>query len=149
MRRFFANTRGDTIVEVLIAIVILALVLTGAFASSEQSLNNITEAGQRTKALDIAQGQIEVLRADAATAAFSGYASINSCYNTATSTFNSFSVANCTSAGGYTSEITPISVPTNPNATNVNTYEITVSYSSNANHVNNDKVILYYTVATS
>ena len=152
MRRFFANARGDTIVEVLIAILVLALVLTGAFASSEQSLNNITEAGQRTKALDVAQGQIEALRADAATSAFSGpagYNSTNSCYNTTTDSFASYSVANCTTPDGYTSEISPISITPNPSAPNLSTYEITVSYSSSANHTSNNRVTLFYTVATS
>lgn len=157
MRRFFTNTRGDTIVEVLIAIVILALVLTGAFASSEQSLNNITEAGQRTKALDIAQGQVESLRANAATTAFSsaGCTTGSCCYSTTTDTFVAYSPANCTTSGGYISKVSSITVPVNSYAVGVSTFEITVYYSASANQSAaieagaNDRVVLYYTVATS
>ena len=57
------NQKGDTIVEVLIAMVILAFVLTGAYESSEYSLNNIRNAENRITAVDIASNQIESLKA--------------------------------------------------------------------------------------
>ena len=56
------NQRGDTIVEVLIAMVILAFVLTGAYESAQYSLNNIVNAEHRITALNIASSQIEALK---------------------------------------------------------------------------------------
>ncbi|HUY53303.1 MAG TPA: prepilin-type N-terminal cleavage/methylation domain-containing protein [Candidatus Dormibacteraeota bacterium] len=56
------NKNGDTIVEVLIAMVILAFVLTGAYQSAQYSLNNIINSENRVTALNIASGQIESLK---------------------------------------------------------------------------------------
>jgi prepilin-type N-terminal cleavage/methylation domain-containing protein len=56
------NQSGDTIVEVLIAMVILAFVLTGAYESAQYSLNNIINAENRISALNIATSQIESLK---------------------------------------------------------------------------------------
>ncbi|HEY5268084.1 MAG TPA: prepilin-type N-terminal cleavage/methylation domain-containing protein [Candidatus Saccharimonadales bacterium] len=63
MKRLKLNQKGDTIVEVLIAMVILAFVLTGAYQSAQYSLNNIINAKNRITAIDIASGQIESLKA--------------------------------------------------------------------------------------
>ena len=53
---------GDTIVEVLVAMAILALVLGTAYAISTQSLRTGTSAGQRSQALGYAQSQIEFIK---------------------------------------------------------------------------------------
>ena len=55
--RFKTNSRGDTIVEVLISMTILALVLGTAFMVSSHSLQTGTAAGQRNQALGYAQSQ--------------------------------------------------------------------------------------------
>lgn len=62
MSKIKFNQAGDTIVEVLIAMVILAFVLTGAYTSAQYSLNNITNAENRITASNIASGQIESLK---------------------------------------------------------------------------------------
>lgn len=62
MLKLIFNQKGDTIVEVLIAMVILAFVLTGAYTSAQYSLNNISNAENRITALNIASGQIESLK---------------------------------------------------------------------------------------
>ena len=62
MLKIKSNQTGDTIVEVLIAMVILAFVLTGAYTSAQYSLNNITNAENRITASNIASGQIESLK---------------------------------------------------------------------------------------
>ena len=59
------NQTGDTIVEVLICMVLIAFILTGAFITSNNSFLAIKSAQQRITALGIAQGQIEALRAQA------------------------------------------------------------------------------------
>lgn len=147
------NNKGDTIIEVLIAILILSLVLTGAYSSSNQSLKMVTEAEQRTIALNIAQNQIEDLRAQAATPAFKSYLTVNSCFNTTTNTPNNFlaSPVNnsnpCVSKNIYLSEIIYLGANIlNGNAVD-NSYEIIVSWASSANDKSNAQVILYYRVA--
>ncbi|HUC95846.1 MAG TPA: type II secretion system protein [Candidatus Saccharimonadia bacterium] len=63
MRKLNLNQRGDTIVEVLIAMVILAFVLTGAYISAQYSLNTIENARNRIGAIGEAQNQLEELKA--------------------------------------------------------------------------------------
>lgn len=65
MRRL--GQRGDTIVEVLIALAVLSIVLTGAYVSSRNSLNNTRDAQERGEALKLAEEQLEKLRNSLAT----------------------------------------------------------------------------------
>lgn len=55
------NQNGDTIVEVLIAIVIISSVLMGAFAISNLSLRQIRMAQERSEAQKIAEQSVENL----------------------------------------------------------------------------------------
>jgi len=55
--------RGDTIVEVLIAIAVLSLVLGGAFVATNRSLQGTRDAQERINALKLAETQIEQLKA--------------------------------------------------------------------------------------
>ncbi len=56
------NHRGDTIVEVLIAIVIVSSVLVGSFVSAQRSLTATRRSQERGEALKTAEGQVEQLR---------------------------------------------------------------------------------------
>ena len=56
-----ARQRGDTIVEVVMAIAVVAVILTGAYASASRSLNNTRAAQERGEALKILEGQLENL----------------------------------------------------------------------------------------
>ena len=67
LRTRTADSRGDTIVEVLISLAILALVLGTAYAVSGTSLRSGTAAGQRSQALGYAQSQIEFIKKAQAT----------------------------------------------------------------------------------
>lgn len=53
---------GDTIVEVLIALVVIAAVLPGAFFLSRASLQHVRDSEEHAQALNILQGQLERLR---------------------------------------------------------------------------------------
>ena len=56
---------GDTIIEVLLAIAVLSLVLSGAYAITNRDLNSIRAAQEHTEALKYAEAQMEQLRARA------------------------------------------------------------------------------------
>lgn len=56
------NQRGDTLVEVLIAMAIVAVVLGGAYASANNSLKSTQAAKERDVALRVAEAQIERVR---------------------------------------------------------------------------------------
>ncbi len=59
------NRRGDTIVEVLIAIAIVSLTLTGAYTSVNRSANATRTAQERAEALKWAETQVEQIKAGA------------------------------------------------------------------------------------
>ncbi|HSH55705.1 MAG TPA: type II secretion system protein [Candidatus Limnocylindrales bacterium] len=55
--------RGDTIVEVLIAVAVVTSVLAGAFTVSQASSKAVRDSQERAEATQLLQGQIEVVRA--------------------------------------------------------------------------------------
>jgi len=57
------NSKGDTIVEVMMAIAILAAVLGGAYAAAGRSLRVARQSEERGTALKLAEGQMEKLKA--------------------------------------------------------------------------------------
>jgi type II secretory pathway pseudopilin PulG len=57
------SKRGDTLVEVLLAITIVSMVLGGAFALTRQSATTTQRAQERSEAINLAQQQTELLRA--------------------------------------------------------------------------------------
>ena len=65
IRRTFwgASERGDTLVEVLVAIVIVATVIGGAYVVSNHSLQSTRGAQERSSALKLGESQIEQLKA--------------------------------------------------------------------------------------
>jgi Tfp pilus assembly protein PilV len=155
--RLLRNSRGDTIVEVLISIVILALVLSGAYHTANASLNNVTDAQERTQALDVAQNQVEDLRANASLAAFAPYTVLNKVFcfdstNTAT-TYDPLEnpiTGPCVIQSRYTVKITTTatpSAPSNPSSTNVGSYQVLVSWPA-INNSGNNQLVLFYRVAT-
>lgn len=59
------NQRGDTIVEVIIAIAVISSVLAGAFYLTNHSTRAVRDAEEHAQALQLLQGQVEQLRAQA------------------------------------------------------------------------------------
>lgn len=57
------NMRGDTIVEVLIAIAVVSLVLAGSYASTRRSANATRTAQEQGEALKFAESQVEQIKA--------------------------------------------------------------------------------------
>jgi len=67
MARQRLRQRGDTIVEVLIAMTVIALVLAGAYVTTNRSIQNTRAAQERGNALKLAEAQIEQLKGVIAT----------------------------------------------------------------------------------
>jgi type II secretory pathway pseudopilin PulG len=63
LKRRPLNSNGDTIVEVLIVIVVIASVLASAYAIAVRSLQDTQRTQEHSYALKIAEGQIENLKA--------------------------------------------------------------------------------------
>jgi Tfp pilus assembly protein PilV len=169
MRYLAKDVRGDTIVEVLISILVIALVLSGAYATSNASTRNITDAQERIQALGIAQLQVEDLRAQAASI-FCGGANpcvhAHTSYLTGGSPFCFVNNAFTTGAGNcngmdsssavqnYTAIITGSSgqtySPSVPSGTNppISTYgfKVTVTWNSVASGVTTGNITTYYRV---
>lgn len=59
--------RGDTLVEVLIAIAVISLILGGAFVMTNRSLLGTRDAQERVNATKLVEGQIEQIKNLAAT----------------------------------------------------------------------------------
>lgn len=59
MTKATVRQRGDTIVEVLIAILVISSILAGAFVSARRSQSAIRQSQERVEALNIAEGQVE------------------------------------------------------------------------------------------
>lgn len=60
------SSRGDTIIEVLLAIAVVSAVLGGAYVSANRSLNGSRQSQERAEALKFVEGQLETLSAAAA-----------------------------------------------------------------------------------
>lgn len=58
---------GDTIVEVIIAVAVVATILVGAFITTNRSTHTVRDAEEHAEALQFLQGQVELLRAAADT----------------------------------------------------------------------------------
>ncbi len=65
------SQRGDTIVEVLIAIGIVSLVLVTAYATSNRNAQTMQNTREQTQAQKLVEGQIEYLRAYSGSDTFS------------------------------------------------------------------------------
>lgn len=61
MRIKYNNQRGDTIVEVLIALTVLMLIIGGGYSIATRSLNGVQIAQERSEATKIAEGQLEAI----------------------------------------------------------------------------------------
>ncbi len=69
IRRLHGSARGDTMVEVLISIAVVSLILSGAYVTTNRSLQATRGAQERAIALKLAESQIERIKGLMATPA--------------------------------------------------------------------------------
>lgn len=62
MIRLRLNSKGDTIVEVLLAIAVISAVLGGAFVATNRSLGGVRQSQERGEALKLLEGQLGRLK---------------------------------------------------------------------------------------
>lgn len=95
------NYRGDTIVEVMVALLVLGLSLAGAYSIASKSLKASRQAQEHGEALKLAESQLETLKAQAAGNTASTIFTIASPFCMAGSTAVAASDAQCTSSSLY------------------------------------------------
>jgi Tfp pilus assembly protein PilV len=146
------NNRGDTILEVVIAITLLALLLTGALALTQKNLQAEQSSQEHNEALQLAQSQIEELR--------------NYATNNVLPSGNPFCLVASGASVGYADTpsqkcdvnaagaASPTSIQPNfvltvtPPAAGSSLYSISVDW-QDVNGLNKDNVTLYYQIYSS
>ena len=127
------NRRGDTIVEVLIAIAIVSLVLTVAYVITNKNTVAIQGNQERIQAQHLVEAQIESLRAQGS------LTTSGDCFNATGSEVGGPACTGLTQPGSGASYSTSISGP------NGNIYTILVKWSSLGGTATNDSsVTMYY-----
>ena len=159
------SMRGDTIVEVLIAMAVLALMLGGAYYTAGLNYRNVRDSQEHTEAVALAEGQIEDIRImDPAKLSTLGAGECvpSSLIPTASCSVNSDG-SGCIVGGGnycYSESVTPCtllppSICSDPSPISLSslgiaatvplhTYQIEVSWQSLNGYM--DRVTLYYRV---
>lgn len=134
------GNRGDTIVEVLLALAVLGSALGIGYATANNSLKGTVQAQEHSQALKIAQDQAERLQANNTLSAL--YTSTPYCLTSANTKVPVTPPGSCTDNNLYNKSI----VYTGSSATDPNGYfTITVSWAS-IKGTGNDKVQLNYKV---
>ncbi len=127
---FRKDQRGDTIVEVLIAVAIISLVVTTAYAISNKNTQAIQANSERVQAQHLVAAQIESLRAQ------NGITASGDCFNGSTETSTCTNFTQSGSGATYNVHIT-----TGAN----NVYTITAKWTSLGGASANDgNVTMFY-----
>lgn len=135
---------GDTIVEVLIAVVVVSSVLTGAFTISNMSLKSIRMSQERSEAQKLAQQAIESFNSLLPSNGASTILNAPFCIKTTppTTSLIAFAESDCrdTPNGRYITKIERVGV------TGTFTYKVTVNW--DGLNGTNQEVIFYFKAAS-
>ncbi len=74
------NQRGDTIIEVMIALSVLMVIIVGGYSIATRSLNGVRIAQERSEASKIAEGQLEAINERIAAAGGNSYGRRHCCW---------------------------------------------------------------------
>ena len=138
-KRLGRDRRGDTIIEVMIAIAVVSLVLVTAYVATRHSLQTVQDTQEHSEALQLLQSQIEFIRGSHTAPPQGG------CFYKDATASHSGGDADCTvdatgtKGGRYTIEVT--SRP--PNSQGIITYAAKATWDSLVQQ-GEDSVTLYY-----
>lgn len=137
------DQRGDTIVEVLIAIVVVSMVLVAAYVTTTRNVNGMQDTEEHSEALQLAQAQLEYLH-NAAVAPTNG-----SCFlsDGSTSTTQCVVDASGTPLGPSSTEEPQFTLSISQTLTSVvvePTFEISVTWASIDKTSTGNSVSLFY-----
>jgi len=139
--------RGDTLVEVLIAILVVTVVLVAGYVTTTQNIDTMQDTQEHSEALQLAQTQLEYLHDSTAqpTAGNECFVAVGALNGTLESSNSSYckvtSGGNTASIGqpAFQIDISPLG------ATSPGTYDVLVEWTGlNSSQNNNDKVTLFY-----
>ncbi|MEI7632500.1 MAG: hypothetical protein WCJ60_04230 [bacterium] len=85
MRKLIKNQFGDTIVEVMVAIIIVGLVLGSSYATASRALRTGRFAQEQTEALKLAESQVEKIKYSASQIV--GVSVVGTVFDTSNTTF--------------------------------------------------------------
>lgn len=155
-----SHQAGDTIVEVIIAVLVVATLLTGAFVVTNRSTQAVRDSQEHTEALQALQGQLELLRAAAATpgivpAAITSHP-LGFCFDSSLKAYDARtagssctgnnSIANGVANLALVIKCSPLSAPCPQASSSTTTYDLTATWSSVSGTI--DTAYLSYKVAT-
>lgn len=169
MNKRIRGQTGDTLVEVLMAVIILGAVIGGAYATANRAVLAERNTQEHTDALTIAQAQVEALYAgntlqpgDNCFNTSNGYKAMQGvttgphgvgepshyCYADSSGSYaNTFNGTTCPAGNAFCYQVTdlPLSSTTLPNHTVTETYEVEVNWPSlNGGRQSTSSVQLYY-----
>jgi type II secretory pathway pseudopilin PulG len=134
------NNKGDTIVEVLIAVAVMSLVLGVSFVGSNRAYSDIRDAQQHQIATTIAQTQLEDLNA------LKDLSSITSSDSSTCFINNNLVTSGCSNYiySGYNLPFN-VNLKLNPNVnTTPKTYEVDITWQNTTGSTNLDQVQMFY-----
>jgi prepilin-type N-terminal cleavage/methylation domain-containing protein len=139
------DQRGDTIIEVMLALAVIGMILAAAFGIANRSILIGQDAQERSEALKLAESQVEVLKVRMKEATFSDVPSIF-CYlpdgsmaEAVENACSGFDGNGGRSGGFYSVNITKPETATG-------TYEVTVSWSPYGDDSKLNNASLYYRI---
>ena len=123
--------RGDTIVEVLIAIAVVSLVLVAAYTTANRNIRAIQNNQERVQAQHLVEGQIEALKSN------NGLSTDKTCFDQQGSPASGVACTISTDGSGASYTLSVVSAGS--------TYTISAKWTSlNANASNDANVTMYY-----
>lgn len=148
MRRLHElRQRGDTIVEVLIAIAVVSMILGGAYVTTHRSLLATRAAEERGNALKLAESQVEQLKGLAKSdpdLIFGAGTPMPFCIPTSTGTPVTASSANCqVNAAGAATTVQPIYSLSISRGSDGNTFTVTNTWTNAAGKITDSLRLIY------
>lgn len=139
MRKALSQT-GDTIVEVIIAVAVVATILAGAFVVTNRSTQAVRDSQEHAEALQLLQGQVELLRHAALNHGLTGATTSPFCLDASTFYDNADTNSACLVNNLYRLEI----IQNAASSGQTTTFDLTATW--DAINGNTDKVYLSYKV---